>query len=427
MGGTTMNILRSVHVEGFWGTKDFTVEFHPDINFLIGVNGSGKTTLINMVAAALTADLQTLDRLPFKKLVINLVDLKSKRKPSIEIEKRPRKELPFPQVSFRIRDQASDPGKTYSLDDFRRDVVFRGEYQSREIRRRASTIIEHLRKLANVSWLSIHRSQALRTQDDRSFESTVDKKLDQMANDLVKYFSLLIRRSEAEVAKFQEAVFLSLIDPQATTNLFTSLKQLNLQDEKDALVQIFQQFGMKPEQFADQVTQHFSLVESALDVMAQKRGYDTRQFAALLAMARIHSLVQEWRRLGERQDIINAPREEFLRILNDMITRKSYHVNEKNELISVVSDSKAKLPLNELSSGEKQLLIILGEGLLQEKAPWIYIADEPELSLHVNWQEQLISNLRVMNPHAQILFATHSPDIVSSYGSHVFDMQKILT
>jgi energy-coupling factor transporter ATP-binding protein EcfA2 len=84
------------------------------------------------------------------------------------------------------------------------------------------------------------------------------------------------------------------------------------------------------------------------------------------------------------------------------------------------------LPLKELSSGEKQLLIILGEAVLQGNTPWLYIADEPELSLHVDWQEKLIRSLRGLNPNAQIIFATHSPDIVSTYGENVFDMEKIL-
>ena len=77
-------------------------------------------------------------------------------------------------------------------------------------------------------------------------------------------------------------------------------------------------------------------------------------------------------------------------------------------------------------SGEKQLLIILGEALLQRSAPWVYIADEPELSLHVTWQESLVRNLKKVNPNAQIVFATHSPDIVSTYEDCVFDMEKIL-
>jgi len=117
-----MNILRSVHVEGFWGTKQFTIDFHPDVNFLIGVNGSGKTTVINMIAAGLTADLQTLDRLPFKKLRIDLVGVRGKRRPSIEIEKKPKKGLPFPQVSFRIHSMSSNI--TLALASTKRERLF---------------------------------------------------------------------------------------------------------------------------------------------------------------------------------------------------------------------------------------------------------------------------------------------------------------
>jgi predicted ATPase len=421
-----MNILLSVHVAGFWGSKDFTIDFHPDVNFLIGVNGSGKTTLINMIAAGLTADLMMLERIQFTSLQINLLDTRTKRKPSIEIKKRTVKELPVAELSYSIRDQAGSPPKEYPPDDYRQHIPFSSRRQIPElIRRRAFPVSEHLKKLANVSWLTIHRSTP-RPQEDRSFESTVDMKLDQLQNDLVKYFSLLAKRSEAEVSRFQKTVFLSLVNQQVTPDLFASIGNLNLDEETNALVQIFKQFGMDEQQFAAQVSEHFTMVKSAQEATAKASGYSTNQFAAALANARIHSLVQEWRKLGERQNQINAPQADFLRILNRMMTRKKYHVNDQNELIGVMTGSDHKLPLTELSSGEKQLLILFAEGLLQQNHEWIYIADEPELSLHVDWQTQLVNDLRSINPRAQILFATHSPDIVSSYSSQVFDMQKVL-
>ena len=99
--------------------------------------------------------------------------------------------------------------------------------------------------------------------------------------------------------------------------------------------------------------------------------------------------------------------------------------SDRNELI-IQTDSGKKFPLNNLSSGEKQLIIILGESLLQQSTPHIYIADEPELSLHVAWQEKLVSSLKAINPNSQILFATHSPDIVSSYGTSVINIEKYI-
>ncbi|WP_371864363.1 AAA family ATPase [Acinetobacter seifertii] len=90
------------------------------------------------------------------------------------------------------------------------------------------------------------------------------------------------------------------------------------------------------------------------------------------------------------------------------------------------TQSGKNLSLKQLSSGEKQLLIILGEAFLQEGKRFIYFADEPELSLHVFWQEHLVQHLKQLNPNAQIIFATHSPDIVSCFGENIIDMEQII-
>jgi hypothetical protein len=68
------------------------------------------------------------------------------------------------------------------------------------------------------------------------------------------------------------------------------------------------------------------------------------------------------------------------------------------------------LPEN-LSSGEKQILIILLTTLLQDKKKYILLMDEPEISLHIDWQRSLIKNIRQINPYCQIIIATHSPTV----------------
>jgi len=89
-------------------------------------------------------------------------------------------------------------------------------------------------------------------------------------------------------------------------------------------------------------------------------------------------------------------------------------------------NSYRRLKLSELSSGEKQLLIILGQALLQEQKPTIFIADEPELSLHLKWQTSLTNAITSLNPKAQIIFATHSPDIVAAQQNKVIRMENML-
>jgi putative excinuclease ATPase subunit len=65
-----------------------------------------------------------------------------------------------------------------------------------------------------------------------------------------------------------------------------------------------------------------------------------------------------------------------------------------------------------LSSGEKQMLIILLTTLTQDRQPYVLFMDEPEVSLHFDWQKRLISMVRTLNPNVQIILTTHSPAVI---------------
>jgi predicted ATP-binding protein involved in virulence len=42
----------------------------------------------------------------------------------------------------------------------------------------------------------------------------------------------------------------------------------------------------------------------------------------------------------------------------------------------------------------------------------VFIVDEPELSLHIDWQEKFIDAILAANPSVQFILATHSPAII---------------
>jgi hypothetical protein len=66
----------------------------------------------------------------------------------------------------------------------------------------------------------------------------------------------------------------------------------------------------------------------------------------------------------------------------------------------------------QLSSGEKQMLIILLTVLVEDEQPYVLFMDEPEVSLHIEWQKRLIDLCLELNPHVQIILTTHSPAVV---------------
>ena len=66
----------------------------------------------------------------------------------------------------------------------------------------------------------------------------------------------------------------------------------------------------------------------------------------------------------------------------------------------------------QLSSGEKQMLAILLTVLVEDDQHYVLFMDEPEVSLHIEWQKRLIDLILELNPNVQIILTTHSPAVI---------------
>lgn len=96
-----------------------------------------------------------------------------------------------------------------------------------------------------------------------------------------------------------------------------------------------------------------------------------------------------------------------------------------NEILFFQSEEKITPYL--LSSGEKQMLIILLTVLVQDRQPYVLLMDEPEVSLHIEWQQRLLELILDLNPNVQIILTTHSPAVImSGWGDRVTDVEDII-
>ena len=66
----------------------------------------------------------------------------------------------------------------------------------------------------------------------------------------------------------------------------------------------------------------------------------------------------------------------------------------------------------QLSSGEKQMLVILLTVLVEDQKPYVLFMDEPEVSLHIEWQKRLVDTILDLNPNVQIILSTHAPAVI---------------
>ncbi|ENC6710185.1 ATP-binding protein, partial [Vibrio harveyi] len=79
--------------------------------------------------------------------------------------------------------------------------------------------------------------------------------------------------------------------------------------------------------------------------------------------------------------------------------------------------------ISQLSSGEKHLIAIFGHLCVSNDDSSVFIADEPELSLHLEWQRKILPTINKLSPNTQVIVATHSPGIISR-NSNKIDIEE---
>lgn len=113
----------------------------------------------------------------------------------------------------------------------------------------------------------------------------------------------------------------------------------------------------------------------------------------------------------ERALKISSPKKRFQDAVDQLFSETGKSIDRKNNEIRFIQNDEYLVPY-QLSSGEKQILVILLTVLIEDEQPYVLFMDEPEVSLHIEWQQRLIELIRMLNPNVQIILTTHSPAVI---------------
>ncbi len=114
---------------------------------------------------------------------------------------------------------------------------------------------------------------------------------------------------------------------------------------------------------------------------------------------------------AEQAQEISIPKKRFQDMVDRLFAETGKKlIRSKNELL--FSQIGEELTPYKLSSGEKQMLVILLTVLVEDNLPYTLFMDEPEVSLHIDWQQKLIDMILELNPNVQIVLTTHSPAVI---------------
>ncbi len=79
-----------------------------------------------------------------------------------------------------------------------------------------------------------------------------------------------------------------------------------------------------------------------------------------------------------------------------------------------------------LSMGEKQVLLLLLMVSNTNQEPCIFFMDEPDLSMHIDWKEILVKELHELNPNMQIILSTHAPSVITGWHDKVKEVNQLI-
>ena len=350
-------------------TKRRKFEFDPKLNVFFGFNGTGKTSLLKILVSAIQDDTNLARQVPFTRATVTFLaaDGKTicKRSTSAEainavpIQQQQPFQLATGQLFFPMI--GPQPGWTYE----------EGPSGSQPC-----VYLSIMRMLGDQYIGIVNQTQPL---GDATFN--------QMFVQLVfQRWQTYSNQQLSEIRRIQETGLAEILG-----SLFTSPDASRPSNKIDANTAY-----QEARNFLRRQSVNLSVSKSEF---TQAYESDPKLQAAVTDIDEVERLVSR----------LEQPRKRLEELVNEFLSEGKRIEFQEGQILFF--NNKEALPLEVLSSGEKQLLRIFLETLAASQAP--VVIDEPELSMHIDWQQQMISAMATLNPESQLILATHSPDIMA--------------
>lgn len=420
---SSLGHLTDIEVTGLFGSRKVSFELDlKEPTLLTGTNGSGKSTILKIINAIGNGQWARLDLIPFKSLNLsfeNDVSLHVTKGESglavvingelyniptgtaIEIDSWSEEEI-----------QAVFPGVQYSragFYDYQDQLLDRGELAAR-LRADGKLILNkdqaELGRFVRSFPILYITDQRLVVSEDRRRSSRARPPLKRMpsttaaelsASELSRLMretlSIYASSSQRRDRDFPHRVVQAMRRQQEFTveDIETGLKEV------EKVRAALQAVGLAPKDLESSLFQELYLDDASVRPVIATFVEDTK--------AKFNELADLQERLTLFSEFLNQHYEN-----KEVVTNKEHGFDVKIE----DSGTSRTISVSELSSGEQQILVLAYEVLFKTEPETLVLIDEPELSLHVLWQDSFVDDLTKMGSarNLQFILATHSPSLI---------------
>ena len=433
--------IESVVIEKLYGHMDFDIKFFPNMNFLTGINGSGKTSVLNVLAWILRPSLMRLSRLQFNSIKVTFSEPKKKKGTVIARRQKNEVEIRIEGISkalnipiFEYRGEAGLVERTTpSIPEM---------YERFRIEQSEHPVLVKLEQLVGPLYLPLDRRlegalpvrQHTPTPRYRRAQRPIGEPIGSVLYLAERYYReqqyRLGELNEELREKFIESTFGDIFTTQAMATVRRPWTVAEVNKRKETIVEGLENAGIRVS--AESVSGYFRGLGRIARAL-EKKGIDPdnppRQYFEwainMPQIQKVESLIRRMEEYNHQRDTLLGRVEAFKDTVNSFLcdTDKQIVYDTSGELFVKVGE-KLEIRPDSLSSGEIQLLILftyLYFGFEQGKE-FVVMIDEPELSLHLEWQHKYVESVLKANPDAQFIFATHAPEIGQGYDDYCIEL-----
>lgn len=415
--------IKSISVTKLFGIFDHSIKFNEDITILIGENGLGKTVILEMLNNIFKQRFHSVSEVKFDKFNINFdnrvswsfrvnegrLQVRDSSKTSnlwkylyndqnkYEALKKKRSE------SIHQKNTSNKQNSNYSghsdFDDLTDFFWQRMVIESKGKQKRNPIWFENIQDKIEIDLIETQRILTSYDDDNEKYRSTISDCAKSLQGKL-KIYALESQKITAELdSSFPNRIIKSI----------NSTSQLNYEDINKELFDINETWK--------QLTNVGLLTKLDIEEIQNLKNNDD----SILNFINLY--IQDSKKKLKPYDAIYDKLALFLNIANSRLKHKKllacleHGFKIQSTVLKDDSGKAIEFHFNKLSSGEQHEIILFYKLIFLYEDNSLVLLDEPELSLHISWQNNFINDIKkiISYNNLTILIATHSPDIIGEH------------